>query len=164
MRLNLLGPTVMTQAALPFMRRRKSSTIINVAPPAERGFDGSWQGSLATKFALIGFTETLRGEIGNAGLRLSLVLPDGGTNGPGANAIPPGWISAATVLAAKFRLADITAPPSPATVEALRSVAPRAAEALSGWVSAAQRLFRGTIEETDVSRQLPGDWLRLAVH
>lgn len=164
LRRTLLGATVMTQAALPFMGRQKSGTIVNVAPASEQDRDGSWGGSLATKLALIGFSETLRSEIGHKGLTLSLVLPDGSEKGAGTTNVPPEWISAATVLAAKFCLAEITTPPSPATIDALRSKAPRAAEAVSGWVSAAQRLFRGAPEETDVSRPLPGDWLRRAVH
>lgn len=163
-RLNLLAATVMTRAALPFMCGQKDSTIINVAPPTERGYDGSWGGSLATKFALLGFTETLRGEIANTSLELSVVLPEGVANGRTAKSVPPGWIAAATVLAAKFRLAEITAPPGPTTVEELRSVAPRAAEAVSGWVGAAQRLARGTAANPGVSRRFPADQLRLAVH
>jgi hypothetical protein len=157
----------MTQAVLPFMLRQKSGTIVNVAPPTAIDTDGSWGGSLATKFALIGFTETVRSEVRDSGLTLSLVLPDGvpyGRNGNGAANLPPGWVAAATILAAKFRLADISIPPSPATVEAIRSAAPRAADAVSGWVSAAQRLFNGANEDDEASRRLPGELLRFAVH
>jgi hypothetical protein len=67
-------------------------------------------------------------------------------------------------LAARFRLAEISTPPSLSTVEAIRSEAPHAAEALSGWVSAAQRLFNGASGDADASRLLPGELLRLAVH
>jgi citronellol/citronellal dehydrogenase len=167
MRLNLLACTSMTEAALPFMQRQQSGTIVNVAPSAERGSDGSWGGSLATKFALIGFIETLRSEVRNVDLTLGLVLPDGSAqngNGHGPVTMPPGWVAAATVLAARFRLPEISTPPSSSTVDAIRCVAPRAAEAVSGWVSAAQRLFSGASEDADVSRRLPGDLLRLAVH
>jgi len=161
MRLSLLGATRMTQAVLPFMRRQKSGAIVNVAPRTEQSFDGSWGGSLAIKFALIGFTETLRSEIRHAGVTLGLVLPEGGN---GAGIMPPGWVAAAIVLAARFRLAEISTPPSLSTVEAIRSEAPHAAEALSGWVSAAQRLFNGASGDADASRLLPGELLRLAVH
>jgi NAD(P)-dependent dehydrogenase (short-subunit alcohol dehydrogenase family) len=166
MRRSLLGATFMAEAALPFMYRQKSGTIVNVAPPTERAVDGSWGGSLASKFALIGFTQTLRSEIRSSRLELSLVLPDGGPyveSGQGATLIPPAWVAAATLLAAKFHLAEISTPPGPSTVEALRATAPLAAEAVSGWASAAHRLFSGR-DEADVSRRLPGELLRLAVH
>lgn len=165
-RLSLRGAAFMTQAALPFLYRQKSGTIVNVASPAERRIDGSWGGRLASKFALIGFTETLRSEIRSSGLKLSLVLPDagpGGENGHRAT-IPPGWVAAATLLAAKFHLAEISAPPSPSTVEALRSVAPLTAEAVSGWVSTAQRLFSAESYDDARSRRFPGELLRLAAH
>lgn len=157
----------MTEAVLPLMYGRKRGTVVNIAPPTAKDTDGSWGGSLATKFALIGFTEMVRSEVRDSGLTLSLVLPDAtlhGGNGHGAADLPPGWIAAATILAARFRLAEISIPPSPATVEAIRAAAPRAAEAVSGWVSAAQRLFSGAIDDGDASQRLPGELLRLAVH
>jgi NAD(P)-dependent dehydrogenase (short-subunit alcohol dehydrogenase family) len=163
MRQSLLGANCMTQAVLPFMVRRKSGAIINVAPPV----DGSWGGSLATKFALIGFSETVRSEVRDAGLTVGLVLPDGvpcSENGRRDTSLPSGWVAAATILAVKFRLAEISIPPRASTIEAIRSVTPRAAEAVSGWASAARRLFGRTSDDGDASPRLPGELLRFAVH
>jgi len=166
MRLSLLAATNMTQAALSLLRRQGNGSIVNVAPLAAQSFDGAWGGGLASKFALIGFTETLRDELKESGPALSLVLPDTSSyamNGHSA-VIPPGWVAAATILAAKFGLADISVPPTLATVEALRPMAPLAAEAVSGWVTAAHRLLSATSDDADVSRRAPGELLRLAVH
>ena len=72
---NYLGAVWCTQAVLPQMLERKSGAIVNVASIAGiMGYAGMG-GYCASKFALVGFTESLRDEVIGRGVRVSLVCP-----------------------------------------------------------------------------------------
>lgn len=72
---NLKGVLYMTQAVLPHMLRQGRGVIINVASGAGRtGFAGL-AAYCASKFGVVGFTESLAGEVGAAGVRVYAVCP-----------------------------------------------------------------------------------------
>ena len=72
---NYLGAVWCTQAVLPQMLERRSGSIVNVGSIAGiMGYAGMG-GYCATKFALIGFTESLRDEVIGTGIRVALVCP-----------------------------------------------------------------------------------------
>lgn len=74
---NFWGLSEMTRAVLPKMRERRSGAIVNVSSIG--GFVGnSGVGYYnATKFAVNGFSEALRKELGPLGIRVVLVQPSG---------------------------------------------------------------------------------------
>ena len=74
-RVNLLGAYYVTRAVLPAMLARKAGDIINVASTAgQRGAAGTSAYS-ASKFALLGFTESLMQEVRKSNIRVSALTP-----------------------------------------------------------------------------------------
>jgi 3-oxoacyl-[acyl-carrier protein] reductase len=74
-RVNYLGTVYATRAALPGMARRGHGHIVNVASIAGRvgpPFEAAYAGS---KFAVVGFSESLAAEMQAFGVRVSLVNP-----------------------------------------------------------------------------------------
>lgn len=72
---NFFGIVVMTQEVLPHMRAAKSGKIINISSVSGRlGFPG-YGPYAASKFALEGFSESLRFEMLPYGIHVSLVEP-----------------------------------------------------------------------------------------
>ncbi len=72
---NLKGVLYMTHAVLPQMLRQGRGVVINVASGAGRtGFAGL-ASYCASKFGVVGFTESLAGEVGTAGVRVYAVCP-----------------------------------------------------------------------------------------
>ena len=72
---NVLGPQRAIRAALPHMRRQRAGHIVNVGSVVgKRGwpYHGAYA---ASKFALTGLTQSLRGELAGSGVSVSLVLP-----------------------------------------------------------------------------------------
>jgi short-subunit dehydrogenase len=75
METNYFGTVNCTQAVLPAMLQRRSGTIVNVSSiTGIMGF-ARMSGYCATKFAVIGFTEALRDEVMDRGVRVALVCP-----------------------------------------------------------------------------------------
>ena len=74
-RLNLLGTIRMTRAALPTLLARPGSAIVNVASYAGRVGAPNYSYYGATKFAVVGLTESWRRELHERGVRVTLVLP-----------------------------------------------------------------------------------------
>jgi short-subunit dehydrogenase len=75
METNYFGTVNCTQAVLPAMLQRGSGTIVNVSSiTGIMGF-ARMSGYCATKFAVIGFTEALRDEVMDRGVRVALVCP-----------------------------------------------------------------------------------------
>jgi 3-oxoacyl-[acyl-carrier protein] reductase len=72
---NLMGTYYVTKAALPFLLEQKSGDIINVASTAgERGF-ATGSAYCASKFALMGFTESLMQEVRKSNIRVVALTP-----------------------------------------------------------------------------------------
>jgi NAD(P)-dependent dehydrogenase (short-subunit alcohol dehydrogenase family) len=72
---NVLGAITVTQAALPAMRAQRSGLIINIGSISGRiGLPG-FGPYAASKFALEGFSESLRHELAPWGIRVAIVEP-----------------------------------------------------------------------------------------
>jgi hypothetical protein len=75
MQTNYFGTVWCTQAALPAMLARGEGTIVNVASIAGLMGYARMGGYCATKFAMVGFTEALRDEVLDRGVRVAMVCP-----------------------------------------------------------------------------------------
>jgi NADP-dependent 3-hydroxy acid dehydrogenase YdfG len=72
---NLYGVLFCTRAAIPLLRDRPGAMISAVASVGGRhGLEG-WAVYNATKFAVVGFHDALRKELGPLGIRVSLIEP-----------------------------------------------------------------------------------------
>jgi 3-oxoacyl-[acyl-carrier protein] reductase len=72
---NLKGVLYMTHVVLPHMLRQRGGAVINVASGAGRtGFAGLAT-YCASKFGVVGFTESLAGEVQDAGVRVYAICP-----------------------------------------------------------------------------------------
>ena len=73
--LNVVAPIRLTRAVLPGMIERRRGAIVNVASIAGHVGVGEEAVYAATKAALIGFSESLRDELGGTGVRVGVVSP-----------------------------------------------------------------------------------------
>lgn len=72
---NVIGLLNCTHAAIPLMKGRTGSMIASISSTGGRyGVEG-WSVYCATKYAVIGFHETLRKELGAEGIRVSVIEP-----------------------------------------------------------------------------------------
>jgi NAD(P)-dependent dehydrogenase (short-subunit alcohol dehydrogenase family) len=72
---NFFGPARLIKAVLPAMRKRRSGQIVNIASVGGLvGFPGSGY-YCATKFGIVGLTESLRAEVEPFGIRVTVVEP-----------------------------------------------------------------------------------------
>lgn len=72
---NLLGLLSCTQAAVPLLRGRPGSMIASVSSTGGRYGVPGWSVYCATKFAVVGFHEALRKELGTDGIRVTVIEP-----------------------------------------------------------------------------------------
>jgi NAD(P)-dependent dehydrogenase (short-subunit alcohol dehydrogenase family) len=73
---NLTGTFLSNRAVLPIMIEQKQGDIINISSSSGlqgRAFDGPY---CASKFGIIGFSESLAEEVSSYGVRIQTVLPD----------------------------------------------------------------------------------------
>jgi NADP-dependent 3-hydroxy acid dehydrogenase YdfG len=73
--LNLLGLMNATHAALPIMENQSEGHIVNVSSVAGRQASPNASGYNATKFGVNGFTDALRQEVAEEGIRTTLIEP-----------------------------------------------------------------------------------------
>ncbi|MCZ8522063.1 MULTISPECIES: 3-ketoacyl-ACP reductase [Paenibacillus] len=74
-RTNLLGTYYVTRAVLPTLLEQQSGSIINIASTAgERGF-ATGSAYCASKFAVMGFTESLFQEVRKSNIRVTALTP-----------------------------------------------------------------------------------------
>ncbi|MFM7203782.1 MAG: SDR family NAD(P)-dependent oxidoreductase [Myxococcota bacterium] len=73
--INLFGPVYGCQAFLPQLRRQGKGYLINVASVAGLVAGPGMSPYHATKYATVGFSEALRGELVGSGVGLSVVCP-----------------------------------------------------------------------------------------
>jgi NADP-dependent 3-hydroxy acid dehydrogenase YdfG len=73
--LNLLGLIAATQAALPGMTTRKDGHIVNIASTAGHVSNPLAAAYSATKFGVVGFSESLRKEVHKDNIRVSVISP-----------------------------------------------------------------------------------------
>lgn len=72
---NLYGVLNCTHAAIPLMKGREAPMISTVSSVGGRYGVPGWSVYCATKFAVVGFHDTLRKELGGDGIRVSLIEP-----------------------------------------------------------------------------------------
>ncbi|MDB5097709.1 MAG: oxidoreductase, short chain dehydrogenase/reductase family [Cyanobacteria bacterium RYN_339] len=72
---NVFGVMAVTRAVLPHFRERRAGTIVNVASMGGRLTLPLYSPYHATKWAVEGFTESLRYELAQLGIRVKLVEP-----------------------------------------------------------------------------------------
>ncbi|HEY4722820.1 MAG TPA: SDR family NAD(P)-dependent oxidoreductase [Anaerolineae bacterium] len=72
---NLTGAFLFSRAVIPIMKARKFGRIINVSSGAGRNGIAGYAAYCASKFGLIGFTESLGLELRDDGIQVSSVLP-----------------------------------------------------------------------------------------
>jgi NADP-dependent 3-hydroxy acid dehydrogenase YdfG len=77
LRVNLIGLIEMTQAVLPHMIARRSGHIVNMSSVAGLVATPTYSVYSAGKFAVRGFSEALRREVGVYGIRVSVIYPGG---------------------------------------------------------------------------------------
>ena len=75
LQLNLMSLIATTQTALPGMRARKDGHIINIASTAGRQANPSAGGYAATKWGVVGFSESLRREAYKDNIRVTVIEP-----------------------------------------------------------------------------------------
>ncbi|MDT4847821.1 3-phenylpropionate-dihydrodiol/cinnamic acid-dihydrodiol dehydrogenase [compost metagenome] len=75
METNFFGLVEVSQAALPYMRAQRRGHFVNIASVA--GFQGIPGMSIysASKFAVVGFSESLAAEAGHLGIKITIVEP-----------------------------------------------------------------------------------------
>lgn len=72
---NLKGLLYTTRAALPYMRAQKAGVIINISSGLGKSGLGGFATYSATKFGVIGFTESLAQEVEADGIRVFSICP-----------------------------------------------------------------------------------------
>ncbi len=75
MEVNFFAPAELTRLAIPVLERGKQPAVVNVASMCGRRGVPAWPEYSASKFALCGLTEALRGELARFGIDVLLVLP-----------------------------------------------------------------------------------------
>jgi 3-oxoacyl-[acyl-carrier protein] reductase len=73
---NLTGTFLLNRAFLPIFQRQRSGDIINISSVSGkqgRAFDGPY---CASKFGVIGLTESIAAEVSSSGIRVQCLLPD----------------------------------------------------------------------------------------
>ena len=73
--LNLVGPLVAMQSAVPIMRKQGGGTIVNISSGTALMYAPGLSGYSATKRALSGLSLTARGELASENINVSVVYP-----------------------------------------------------------------------------------------
>ena len=74
-RVNVRGPMMLAQAAIPHMKERGSGRIVNIGSTGSLGAEPGFGAYTAMKHALIGLTKTLAAEFGPDGILCNTVCP-----------------------------------------------------------------------------------------
>jgi NADP-dependent 3-hydroxy acid dehydrogenase YdfG len=72
---NLVGLLACTHAAIPLLKGRPGAMIASISSTGGRYGVSGWSVYCATKYAVVGFHETLRKELGADGIRVSVIEP-----------------------------------------------------------------------------------------
>jgi len=72
---NLMGTLYSCKAAVPVMKAQGGGDIINISSTAGRRAAAAFAAYATSKFGVTGFTESLRQEVGGAGIRVCIIEP-----------------------------------------------------------------------------------------
>jgi len=86
--INVTAPFLLTQKLLPFLS--KGSSVLNILSTASRKAYTEWSAYCMSKFAMDGFTQSVRGELQPRGIRVINIYP-GGTATDIWNVVPGEW-------------------------------------------------------------------------
>jgi short-subunit dehydrogenase len=75
MEVNFFAPTELIRLAIPLLTRGRQPAVVNVASRCGRRGMPGWSEYSASKFALCGLTEALRGELARFDIDVLLILP-----------------------------------------------------------------------------------------
>jgi len=75
MDVNVKGVFLCSKASLPFMRKNSEGAIVNTASVAGKTGHGSLSAYCTSKFAVVGFTQSLAEELGPLNIRVNAVCP-----------------------------------------------------------------------------------------
>lgn len=130
--INLRGVINGMKLVLPEMKRRRQGHIVNVASLAGRVPIPGASVYCATKFAVIGLTESVRQEIRGSGIDITIVMPSrvstelsSGTGSGGIPTASPEEVADAILHAIENRLPEVTAPRYLRPFSQLMQVLPR---------------------------------------
>lgn len=131
--INFWGPVRLTKAFLPVLRQQPAAHIVNIsslygliAPPGQTAY-------AAAKFAVRGFSESLRHELAGSNISLSVVHPGGVATSIAKNARIPDAVAATIDPARRARMEKLLSlPPEDAAAIILRGVETRAPRILVG--------------------------------
>lgn len=73
--INLMGTLYCCKAAVPALKARGGGDIINISSTAGRRAAAAFAAYATSKFGLTGLTESLRQEVGGAGIRVCIIEP-----------------------------------------------------------------------------------------
>jgi len=74
-RLNLRAPMVLAQRVLPYMIEKGGGAVVNIGSVSGKSGEANGAAYAATKFGLIGFTQSLFEEVREYGLKVAVILP-----------------------------------------------------------------------------------------
>lgn len=131
--INFWGPVRLTKAFLPILRKQPAAHIVNIsslygliAPPGQTAY-------AAAKFAVRGFSESLRHELAGSNISLSVVHPGGVATSIAKSARIPDAVAATIDPARRARMEKmLSLPPEDAAAIILRGVETRAPRILVG--------------------------------
>lgn len=133
--INLHGVIYGTKLAMPGMMRRGSGHIVNIASQAGKGGFPGGATYCATKHAVVGMSEAVRGELRNTGVEISCVMPaivnteltSGMTEARGVKNIEPEDVAEAIVAALKVPKFDVFVPGYAGGIAKVMAMLPRGA-------------------------------------
>jgi NAD(P)-dependent dehydrogenase (short-subunit alcohol dehydrogenase family) len=152
---NLSGVLTGTKLALARMRPRGRGHIVNVASIGGKIASPGGATYSATKHAVVGLSESLRGELRGSGIAVSIVMPaiiatemaDGLASARGVRPVEPTVVGEAIVRAVlRGRGADVYVPRYTGAIDTAMSVMPRS------WRDAIHHLMRADTVLTDVDQ------------
>lgn len=92
--INLMGTIYTCRAAFPLMKAQGGGDIVNVSSTAGRRAGHLFAAYSTSKFGLTGFTEALRQEGGQAGIRVSIIEPGATATEIASSISDPAWRAA----------------------------------------------------------------------
>jgi 3-oxoacyl-[acyl-carrier protein] reductase len=75
LQINLRAPMILTRLVLPAMLEKKSGAIINIGSISGKSGSANTAAYSASKFGVIGFTQSLFEEVREHGIKVSVILP-----------------------------------------------------------------------------------------